>query len=663
MPTALRSLLLAATCLLCFPACAAVPLHVFTELAVSPDGREVASVEEDKPLDPARKPVPGLVIRSASGAGPARPVSLPCSGPDCVPSSPTFGPDGQLAFVLKKPGDTRRFVLFADASGHSRQVLAFAGTLEALRFGPGGTLAVLATAGAHKLVGALQAGAPLTGEIGTHEDEQRIATIAGGALAWQSPPNLYVYEYSFRPGAGAPRFVATASPGNGDDQWWVAKLYAFDGGGAKILYAPPISEQIGSPVVSRDGGAVAFIGGIMSDFSSRGGDAYLLKLGGGGAVPVDLTPGFHGSVTALATGCVGGEAGALDASATVGDHAAVLSLGGAGGQLGTLWSGDGTLESGRYATGIVCGGGTAATTIGHWDRAPEIEAGPAGHWRAITSVNAAGHPAEATGRSITWRSDGFDVQGWLLSPIGAAGSPGHANPPSGGGPMIVDVHGGPSAASTPEFLTPDDGVLPLLQAGYRVFLPNPRGSFGQGERFAAANVRDFGYGDLRDILRGIDAVERVAPVDDHRLGLIGYSYGGYMTMWAVTQTNRFAAAVAGAGLADWLSYYGENGIDTWMLPFFHASVYDDPAIYARSSPINFIKQVRTPTFEFVGSADVECPMPQTEEFYHALHTLGVPTEFVVYPGEGHGMETDPRHWADAQRRTVAWFDRYLKPAR
>ena len=121
-------------------------------------------------------------------------------------------------------------------------------------------------------------------------------------------------------------------------------------------------------------------------------------------------------------------------------------------------------------------------------------------------------------------------------------------------------------------------------------MPNPRGSYGQGERFTRANVKDFGYGDLRDILAGVDEVLRTRPVDENRLGITGWSYGGYMTMWAVTQTDRFRAAVAGAGIANWQSYYGQNGIDQWMIPFFGASVYDDPAVYARSSPITFIKQ-------------------------------------------------------------------------
>src|SRR5439155_3472629 len=126
--------------------------------------------------------------------------------------------------------------------------------------------------------------------------------------------------------------------------------------------------------------------------------------------------------------------------------------------------------------------------------------------------------------------------------------------------------------------------------------------------------------DLRDILTGVDEVVKTLPVDKSRLGLMGWSYGGYMTMWAVTQTTRFRAAVAGAGIANWQSYYGQNGIDQWLIPYFGASVYDDPAIYARSSPITFIKRVKTPTPVLVGERDLECHLPQSQEVFHPLKT-------------------------------------------
>ena len=118
-----------------------------------------------------------------------------------------------------------------------------------------------------------------------------------------------------------------------------------------------------------------------------------------------------------------------------------------------------------------------------------------------------------------------------------------------------------------------------------------------------SNRKDFGYGDLRDLLAGVDVVTKKLPIDPDRIGLTGWSYGGFMTMFAVTQTHRFRAAVAGAGISNWESYYGENSIDQWMIPFFGASVYDDPAVYAKSSAIGFIKNAKTPMLIFWGLRD------------------------------------------------------------
>ena len=657
--------LLPAAAILLAGAARPTPLHLFNEVAVAPDGAHVAVLEAEQPADEGVDPAYAVTIRPSSGMGRPVIVALPCQGPDCIPSALAWSPDGRhVAFALRQPRQTQRYVYQANADGTGlTRLLAFDGTLEGLRYGPDGTLALLATAGAHKEPGATQAAARLTGEIGASEDEQRIATVAGGTLRYQSPADLYVYQYDWRPDPAQPghlRFVGTAAHGNGDNDWWIARLYGFEGGAAHLLYTPPQRQQLASPTVSPDGRTVAFIGGIMSDFGSTGGDAWRLALDQpdpAKATLQSLTPNLHASITGLSWSCAApGSQPGLVATALAGPDAEILALGGGADPQHPLWSGPETLSSRRGDLGITCGGGTAAAIHQSFTRPPELEAGPIGHWHDLTRANAALPPVAAVAQSLTWHDGGFDVQGWLLSPKGAP--TGMTGPK---GPMIVSVHGGPSAASRPTYLGARGSELYLLDAGYRVFLPNPRGSFGQTEAFVQANVRDFGHGDLRDILAGVDAVERQAPVDDGRLGLTGYSYGGYMTMWAVTQTNRFRAAVAGAGVSDWQSYYGENGIDEWMLPFFGASVYDDPQVYARSSPIDYIRQVRTPTFEYVGDADVECPMPQTQEFYHALHTLGVPTEFVVYAGQGHGLR-DPKDRADARRRTLAWFAKYLTPA-
>lgn len=131
-----------------------------------------------------------------------------------------------------------------------------------------------------------------------------------------------------------------------------------------------------------------------------------------------------------------------------------------------------------------------------------------------------------------------------------------------------------------------------------------------------------------------------------------------MSMFAPTRTNRFKAVVAGAGISDWQSYYGQNQIDQWMIPFFGASLYDDPSAYAKSSAINFIKRTRTPALIVVGERDEECPAPQSFEYWHALKTLGVPTTLVVYANEGHHI-VQPKNQEDIMRRSLDWFAKYL----
>jgi dipeptidyl aminopeptidase/acylaminoacyl peptidase len=300
-------------------------------------------------------------------------------------------------------------------------------------------------------------------------------------------------------------------------------------------------------------------------------------------------------------------------------------------------------------------GKVAAAARSSYEMPPEIWAGSIGEWRQLTKNNTALSPSWGKAENLEWTNEGFNIQGWLLPPARVESGKKY--------PMIVLIHGGPSSATMPEWPASFGMARAIIAAlssrGYYALLPNPRGSYGQGEEFTRANVKDFGGGDLRDILAGVDAAITKYPVDPARLGVTGWSYGGYMTMWTVTQTNRFRGAVAGAGIANWQSYYGQNLIDQWMIPFFGSSVYDDPAVYRKSSPIDYIKKVKTPTLVVVGERDAECPTPQSYEFWHALRTLGVPTQLVVHPGEGH-LYLKPENQIDRLDRTVAWFDKYLK---
>ena len=323
--------------------------------------------------------------------------------------------------------------------------------------------------------------------------------------------------------------------------------------------------------------------------------------------------------------------------------------------------GDGQLEMSSLAQQRTVPRPSSSTSF---TNAPEVFAGPLDKPIQITHYNDNLKPAWGKAESITWTSavqpsptippnsepKEFNVQGWLLYPANYD--------PAKKYPLIVYVHGGPSSATLPHWPGVGYGPVPFAALGYFVLMPNPRGSYGQGEAFTQANRKDFGYGDLRDILAGVDAVTRSHNIDPQRVGLTGWSYGGFMTMFAVTQTNRFRAAVAGAGIANWQSYYAQNSIDQWMIPFMGASVYDDPGVYAKMSAVNFIHSVKTPTLAVVGDRDGECPAPQSFEFWHALKAQHVPTQLVVYPNEGHGF-VDPEHQRDVIARALAWFQKYM----
>jgi len=624
------------------PTPSAAPLvRQYRDLALSPVGDRIADTESVETGEEAVHPHAALVVRSARDGSVLATID-PC--PTCTYAAPAWSPDGAALTFLAASDNGFSASLFVVENGVARVAASLTGVAGTPRWSPdGASIAFLATPDAHKKTGATQAGAPLVGEIGEVNDEQRIAIVprAGGELRYVSPADTFVYEYDWTPdGAG---FIATAAKGNGDNNWWVAKLETFDAksGAERVLAAPMF--QINYPRVSSDGKTVAVIGGLMSDFGSIGGDIYTAPIEGGALT--DRTPGFKGSFTGLAW-----RGRDLVVTALTGDKTAIAAVDPAKGTIRVLWSAPASLSAAEFdgAIALTADGASAAAVVQDFAHPPEINAGRLSALKPITHDNDALKPDLAM-RSVSWSSEGRDVQGWLLTPLTL--EPGRTYP------MVVNVHGGPSAASQPRFAA-HGTVHDLVVHGDFVFLPNPRGSYGQGEAFTEANKRDFGGGDWRDIMTGIDAVEKAAPVDDRRLGLYGGSYGGFMTMWGVTQSQRFRAAVAGAGIANWISYYGQNGIDEWMIPFFGASAYDDPAIYNAESPINFIKNAKTPTFIFVGERDVEVPAPQSLEFWHALHAEGVPTSLVIYPGEGHGVR-GPEQVQDLNRRILAWFDKYL----
>jgi dipeptidyl aminopeptidase/acylaminoacyl peptidase len=594
----------------------------------------------------------------------------------CSSASPVWSPDGEsLVYLATCEAETRgqvQLYLWSKKTGQSRQLTHLTGAITSPAWSPDGkSIAFLFVENATRSAGALAAMKPWAGVIGEDGVEvQRIYGIstATGKGQMLTPTDLHVYEFAWGSG-GNIGYVGAAPPG--ENNWWIARLYAqqlgpklacidptscdhdYNGppaGPPRVLLdtqrisGPLHGLQIALPRWSPDGKQIAFIGGLMSDQGSTGGDIWVIPSTGG--EPKNLTPGRTSTPAYFAW--------LTDETIGISEH-----VGGSSRIIiHRLDTGqDDTTKSVTFPESI--GSGTAVMSVSisdhgdialirsSFEHAPEVWAGRMNALKQITHLNDAIKPLWGKTENVEWTNEGFHVQGWLLYPANYD--------PAKKYPLLVSVHGGPSSAVSPRWPGLGYGGVPFSALGYFVFMPNPRGSYGQGEKFTQANIKDFGYGDLRDITTGMDTIEARLPIDKSREGLTGWSYGGFMTMFAVTQTPRFKAAVAGAGISDWKSYYGENSIDQWMIPFFGASVYDDPAVYAKSSAIEYIKKVKTPTLVVVGDRDGECPAPQSFEFWHALRAEGVKTQLVIYPNEGHAFRS-PEHRRDVLERALSWFE-------
>ena len=627
--------------------------HTFQQAAISPDGNSVAWVENVHSKNGAASGSMVIYVKNLKSGAPPRRVSAGVADSLHAESDVAWSPDGQkIAFLsdATKKGQPQLYVTNA-AGGPAKVLTTVKGYLASPRWSPEGkTIAILYTENATRASGPLVAETPETGEIKDAFFEQRLALVdvATAKLTQITPADAYIYEYDWSP--DGKRFVVSSALGNGDNNWWVAELSILDAttGLMKAIYKPRL--QIANPLWSPDGTQIAFIEGIMSDEGLTGGDINLIASEGGDAK--NLTKDRKASAAWLRWQ----RDNKILFSEFAGGNPAIATLDPSTGKIDQRWSSEGMLTSSTSFSFTLSAANDASAIAGVYQsfaHPPEVVliSGSPSNMTPVTSRNKGLSPAWGEAKSISWKNDGHEVQGWLLYPSGFD--------PAKKYPMVVNVHGGPSFISLSHWPGSHDFATGLAGMGYFVFYPNPRGSYGQGEAFTRANVKDFGYGDFKDILAGVDEVLRIAPIDPNRLGITGWSYGGYMTMWAVTQTDRFKAAMAGAGLSNWQSYYGENLIDQWMIPFFGKSVYDDPEVYARSSPITFIKKVKTPTLLLVGDSDGEVPAPQSYEFWHALRTLGVETQLVVYEHEGH-LFANPKHQRDVIARTLAWFDAHLR---
>ncbi len=651
--------------------------------SAQPGGRRTPVAGSGKPVKAAKTGPeanggrPGQILQMADADGAhVRTVTIAKAAKSCRYGNLQWSPDSKtLAFLSNcdhGAGSDEQYDIYevGVSDTDARRVSHLHGLVNQLAWTPDGSqLSFLYVKGDVHPVSAVSATKALVGVIGeTGVERQVIAVLpaSGGDARQITPASIFVYEYDWS--AKGNRLAYIGAPPPGRDNWWTAKLFTQALGEAPVVALDPSTVagplhglQIALPRWSPDASRIAVIGGLMSDQGATAGDIYVLRAEGG--EPVDITPGITISPSWLTW--TGNHALLVSSIAAGATRLSVFALHGTRpATQRTLLTQPAELRDDTIASAVSVSAAHGALTYidSTFDQPPEIYSASLktnaatepvsviAPPHAITHVNDGVQPMWGKAVSLRWSNEGFQVQGWLLFPP--------AYDPRKRYPMIVYVHGGPSWATLPAWPRDGYGPVPLAAMGYFVLMPNPRGSFGEGERFAKGVRLDMGHGDLRDILAGVDRVEATYPIDDSRLGLTGWSYGGFMSMFAPTQTHRFKAAVAGAGLSDWKSYYGENSIDEWMIPFFGASVYQDPQAYARSSAIDFIRNDETPSLIVVGEYDGECPAPQSFEYWHALRAMGVPATLVVYAGEGHSF-VKTQDERDVLERALRWFGKYL----
>lgn len=621
---------------------------------VSPDGELVAFVLGDSFIVDTKLPRSNVWVVPTAG-GDASPLT---NGPR-TDSTPRWSPDGEtLAFLSDRDKDGELQIhLLPRAGGEAARLTS---TGRAVASGRGADSIAWSPDGRQI---AFIATDPETDDERRRREEKDdaiefekdpkftrlyVVDVDSGTTARVSPEGLHVWEFCWS--ADGNDFAVVASDLPFEQDWYTCRLAAFsrDGGPVRTLHFS--HRQVARPTWSPNGLDVAFLTSNWSDRGINHGSVYVVTAGGHIR---DLSEGHVASVHSLAW------AGDSDRILTVAHErggAGVAEIDVATGERTPLWHGEALLAEAGSALSVDRAGNVVSVLQGA-ATPPDLvlgkRNGDALEWTRLTDQHPeAGELEIGATEEVHWKgADDWDIQGLLIRPAGETEAGRH--------PLVTVVHGGPTGVSPNQYYPAHRYAQLLAARGVAVFLPNYRGSTGWGLEFSESNIGDIGGKDWEDIQHGIDYCIQIGIADPGRLGIVGGSYGGFMTAWAVTQTERFKAAVMIAGISDWRSFHGRSRISDWdAIHYGDADPWDPDGVYRRFSPITHVKRVRTPTLIVHGEVDRDVPVEQAYMFYRALKELGQETELVVYPREPHGFK-ERTHIIDMYRRVTNWFSERL----
>lgn len=565
---------------------------------------------------------------------------------------PRWSPDGAtLAFIGKRPGDGNAQLHLLDAGwGEASAVTDCPGGVSGFAWSPTGeSIAVLAPDPAPEDTEDRKQRGRDWQEFEQQDRFTRLSRydVAGGQLAPVDHGDLHIHELSWSPDGRQVAAVVAARPyGWAWYSAWLAVINIADGT-VRELHRP--AQQIARPSWSPDGATIALITCTFSDPGMTGGEVLLIDADSGAAR--NLTAGHPRSYLEVAWDA---DSEGFLCPAYDGGQAALYHVSMAGGPE-QLWRAPAALQTfGGSILSRDSGGRHVAIVRSDPDHPADVWTGTFDEeqvsWRKRTDHNPGFGGRELVEvAELHWQSTGrLTIQGLFLRPA-------HI-PREQALPTITLIHGGPTSLTPHGFADARAaGWAHLLAAqGYACFMPNYRGSMGFGNAFAEANVGDLGGGDLTDVLTGIDHCIALGLSDPERLGVMGWSYGGYLTPWAVTQTQRFKAAISGASITNWTSQHGGSNIPAFDTTFIGADPFNADGFYTFRSPVFNIQQVQTPVLFLHGGEDPVCPVGQAYEMCRALRERGVESEAVVYPREGHAVR-EREHLRDMLSRIVTWF--------